>query len=203
MAQGPNNAVEQLHDHLMHRWVTWGLVPLAACVLLVLVAVAAAPPGPVQGKQQTRLAFEIVLGFGAAVFLGAFYIDGRWTSSDHVARKVFLAAAGDDADRPPSSWAQSASHRARLREHSDIALRTVMASADTMTALGGLIGIAAIVAVFLGLGLSHATHMVLLAAFYQSFLFSRHPYYERLADAASRGELIPLDADKRKRARPS
>jgi hypothetical protein len=200
MSEGPADAVERLHDHLMHRWVTWGLIPLAACVLLVLLAVLVAPPGPVQGKQQTRLVFEIVLGFGAAVFLGAFYIDGRWTSSDHVARRVFLAAADDEADRPPSSWAQSASHRARLREHSDIALRTVTACADTMTALGVLIGIAAIVAVFLGLGLSHATQMVLLAVFYQLFLFSRHPYYQRLADAATRGELLPPDESRRKRS---
>ncbi len=192
MAQGPQDNVQKLHEHLMHRWVTWGLLPLAACAVMVLLAVTAAPPGPVQGKQATRLAFEIVLGFGAAVFLAAFYIDGRWTSSDHIARRIFRAA-GADLERSPSSWAQSASHRARLREHSDIALRTVTASADAMTALGGLVGVAAICAVLLGLPLSHAAQLLLLALFYQLFIFSRHPYYERLAEAATHGELLPPD----------
>ncbi len=176
MAQGPQDALQRLHEHLVLRWVLWGLVPLAACAVLVLLGTALAPPGIVHGKQETRLAFDIVLAFGAAVFLAAFYIDGYWTSSDRIAAKLFRAA-GADASRSPSSWAQSSSHRARLREHSDIALRTVTASADTMTALGGLIALAAVAAV---LGLS-----------YQLYLFSRHPYYERLAETATRGELIP------------
>jgi len=197
MAQGPRDTIQELHEHLTYRWVTWGLVPLAVCAILVLVADQVAPPGPIAGKQQTRLAFEIVLAFGAALLLAAFYIDGHWTSSDHIARKMFKAA-GADANRPPSSWAQSASHRARLRQHSDIALGTVIASADTMTVLGAFIGVAAIAVIFLGLNLSHAAQMVLLALFYQLFLFSRHPYYERLAEAAARGELLPPDEEDKK-----
>ncbi len=190
MAQGPQDALQRLHEHLVLRWVLWGLVPLAACAVLVLLGTALAPPGIVHGKQETRLAFDIVLAFGAAVFLAAFYIDGYWTSSDRIAAKLFRAA-GADASRSPSSWAQSSSHRARLREHSDIALRTVTASADTMTALGGLIALAAVAAIAIGLQLTHAGQVLVLGLSYQLYLFSRHPYYERLAETATRGELIP------------
>lgn len=196
MAQGPQNGLERLHEHLLLRWVLWGLVPLAACTVLVLLGTAVAPAGIIEGKQQTRLAFDIVLAFGAGVFLAAFYVDGHWTSSDRLAKKVFQAA-GADASRSPSSWAQSSSHRARLREHSDVALRTVVACADIMTALGGLIGLAAVVAIAIGLQLSHAGQILVLGLCYQLFLFSRHPYYERLAETATRGELIPPeDKDK-------
>ena len=180
----------------MLRWVLWGLVPLAACIVLVLLSSALAPAGIIEGKQETRLAFDIVLAFGAGIFLAAFYLDGYWTSSDRVAEKVFRAAGGDTS-RSPSSWAQSSSHRARLREHSDIALGTVAASADTMTALGGLIGLAAVAAIAIGLQLSHAGQVLVLGLSYQLFLFSRHPYYQRLAETATAGELIPPeDKDK-------
>jgi hypothetical protein len=192
MGQKPEYDLQQLNERLMQRWILWGLVPLAVCTVAVLIASRTAPPGLVQGKQQVRLVFEVVLGFGAGVFLAAFYIDGRWTSSDRVARRVF-SAAGADMSRSPSSWAQSSSHRARLREKSDIALRTVAASAETMTLLGSLIGIAAIVAVVIGLGVAHAAQILLLGLFYHLFLFSRHPYYQRIVDAATRGELIPPD----------
>ncbi|MCD6361824.1 MAG: hypothetical protein J7M38_13290 [Armatimonadetes bacterium] len=194
MSQGPPTELEKLHQHLMSRWVLWGLVPLAICVIGTLVAYSTSGPGPVEGKQAERLAFEIVLGVGAALFLAAFYIDGYWTAAERIARRIYVAAEGDPT-RQPSSWAQSARHRTQLQQHAHVAFDTIKASAGAMTLMGAGIGLAAIVAVIMGLNIVHGIQMLLLGLFYQLFIFSRHPYYERVAEAAFRGELLPPDQE--------
>lgn len=194
MSQGPETELEELHHHLITRWVLWGLVPLAICLAGTLVAYATTGPGPVEGKQAERLAFEIVLGIGAALFLTAFYVDGHWTAAERIARRIYTAAGGDP-ERQPSSWVQSARRRGQLQEQAAIAFNTIKASADAMTLMGSGIGLMAIVAVVMGLGLGQGIQMLLLGLFYQLFIFSRHPYYERVADAAFRGELLPPDRE--------
>lgn len=191
--------IEQLREHLLHRWVTWGLTPLVACAVIVLLLANFAPIGPVEGKQAIRLAFEIVLGVGAAVFLAGFYIDGHWTDADRVARKIYAAAGGDE-ERTPSSWAQSAAHRSALQDSAEIALASIRASADSITLMGAAIGLTAVVSVLMGLPTIHAIQMLILTLCYQLFVFSRHPYYIELAEAAVRGELLPREDTKAGRA---
>ncbi len=194
MSQGPRTELDELRQHLLTRWVLWGLVPLVICLAGTLVAYATSGPGPIEGKQAERLAFEIVLGIGAALFLTAFYVDGHWTAAERIAKRIYLAAGGDP-DRQPSSWAQSARHRAQLQEQAHIAYRTIKASADAITLMGAGIGLIAIVTVLMGLGLSQGIQMLLLGLFYQLFIFSRHPYYQSVAEAAARGELLPPDRE--------
>ncbi len=192
MSQGPPTQLEELHRHLMTRWVLWGLLPLAICTIGMFIASATSGPGPIEGKQATRLAFEIILGIGAALFLAAFYIDGHWTGSERIALKIYSAAGGDES-RQPSSWAGTREHRSSLQAEAEIAIRTIKSSADAITLMGTGIGLTAIVTVLRGLSLGYGVQMILLGLFYQLFIFSRHPYYERVADAAPRGELLPAD----------
>lgn len=178
----------------MTRWVLWGLLPLAICTIGMFIASATAGPGPIEGKQATRLAFEIVLGIGAALFLAAFYIDGHWTGHERIALKIYSAAGGDET-RQPSSWATTRVNRSSLQSQAAVAVDTIKSSADAITLMGTGIGLTAIVTVLMGLSLGYGVQMILLGLFYQLFIFSRHPYYERVADAASRGELLPADKD--------
>ena len=194
MAQGPPTELELLHHHLMTRWLLWGLLPLAICTAGMFIASASSGPGPIEGKQATRLAFEIVLSIGGALFLAAFYLDGYWTAAERIARRIYIAAGGDE-ERQPSSWAQSPHHRSQLAGQAQIALGSIKASADAVTLMGSAIGISAIVTVLMGLGLGYGAQMLLFGLFYQLFIFSRHPYYERLAEAATRGELLPPDRE--------
>ena len=196
MAQGPPSELELLHQHLMTRWFMWGLLPLAICTAGMFIASAASGPGPIEGKQAIRLAFEIVLGIGAALFLTAFYVDGHWTAAERIARRIYTAAGGDQ-ERQPSSWAQSGRHRGQLAEQAGVAFATIKASADAMTLMGSAIGISAIVTVLMGLSVGYGAQMLLLGLFYQLFIFSRHPYYERVAEAATRGELLPPDREEK------
>jgi hypothetical protein len=188
-----------LREHLLHRWVTWGIAPLVACAVITLLLASFAPVGPIEGKQAIRLAFEIVLGVGAAVFLAGFYIDGHWTDADRVARKIYAAAGGDER-RTPASWAQSAAHRSALQSNAAIALASIRASADAITLMGAAIDLTAVVSVLMGLPTVHALQMLVLALCYQLFVFSRHPYYLELAEAALRGELLPREDAKATRA---
>ena len=194
MGQAPLSEQDGLRRILMGRWIWTGLLPLLVCGVVVLLVATVAPGGPIHGKQQTRLAFEVVLGVGAALFLAAFYIDGHWTNAERIAQRIYTAAGGD-RERAASSWAHSARHRAQLQEQAVLALTTIAASANAMTIMGGAIGLVAIVTVLMGLTLGHAAQLLLLGLFYQLFLLSRHPYYERVADAALRGELLPADED--------
>jgi hypothetical protein len=187
---GEQEQIESLHEHLMRRWVTWGIAPLLACALIAGAAALWAPEGPIEGKQQTRLAFEIVFGVAAAVFLAAFYIDGHWTNSQRLAQKIYDAAGGNE-DRNPTSWAQSGAHRSALREEAGIALDSIRASADAITLMGGTIGLVAIVSVLMGLPGAHAVQILIMGACYQLFIYSRHPHYIEVAEEALDGRLLP------------
>ncbi len=191
MAQEPDK-MQALREHLLHRWMVWGITPLAACAVIALLLATWGPVGPVSGKQATRLAFEIVLGVGAAVFLAGFYLDGHWTDTDRLARRIFRAAGGDES-RNPLSWAQSRAHRSALQSNADIALRSIRASADSITLMGIAIGLTAVVSVIMGLPVMHAIQLLLLGLCYQLFVLSRHPYYLELAEAALDGELLPRE----------
>lgn len=189
--------IEILRQHLLRRWLNWGVLPLLICALIVLLLALWGPGGPIEGKQQTRLAFEIVFGVAAAVFLAAFYIDGHWTGAERLARKIFRAAGGNE-ERHPRSWAQSGAHRSALRSQAAIALGSIRASADAITLMGIAIGLVAIVSVLMGLPGEHAVQILLMGAFYQLFIYSRHPYYIRLAEAALDGKLLPRADDEDK-----
>ncbi|MFW5869159.1 MAG: hypothetical protein ACOCX2_15140 [Armatimonadota bacterium] len=182
--------IDSLQDHLMRRWFAWGIMPLLACALLVGALALWGPEGPIEGKQQTRLAFEIVFGVAAAVFLAGFYIDGHWTNRQRVAHKIYEAAGGNE-DRNPASWAQSGAHRSALRDNAEIALNSIRASADAITLMGGTIGLVAIVSVLMGLPGAHVVQVLIMGACYQLFIYSRHPHYMELAEEALDGRLIP------------
>lgn len=195
MAQ-ESDEIEVLRKHLTYRWFSWGIVPLLGCALIVGLLALFGVEGPIEGKQQTRLAFEIVLGVSAAVFLAGFYFDGHWTNSERLARKIFSSAGGSE-ERDPVSWAQSTAHRTALQEKAEIALNSIRASADAITIMGGTIGLVAIVTVLMGLPPVHGLQILVLGLGYQFFVFSRHPYYVRLAETALEGQLLPSFDDKK------
>ena len=138
-----------LREHLLHRWVTWGIAPLVACAVITLLLASFAPVGPIEGKQAIRLAFEIVLGVGAAVFLAGFYIDGHWTDADRVARKIYAAAGA--MSTIARLLGAGAAHRSALQSNAAIALASIRASADAITLMGAAIDLTAVVSVLMGL----------------------------------------------------
>ncbi|MGD9498444.1 MAG: hypothetical protein AB7Y46_19275 [Armatimonadota bacterium] len=166
-------------------------MPLCLCAIVTMTVAVWGPTAVIEGKQQVRLAFEIVLGCAAAVFLAGFYIDGHWTDADRLGRKIIRAAGGDE--NSPAGWARFGSNRNALRQNAEVALASIRASADALTLMGAAIGLIAIVTAAMGLPTVHAVQILLLGLAYQLFVVSRHPYYIQLAEAALAGELLPKE----------
>jgi hypothetical protein len=172
--------MQAVNRQLRDMWIRWGLVPLGGA-LIVLVALSllhgsssASPP------EQLALGFKAVMAIGGALFLLGFWLDGRWTEAQRVARMIYLAAGG--AEFKPA--------KRQLAEHAGLAMNSLMLSTKALTLIGLLIGLAAVLAALAGLQLDFTIQILFLALAFQLFIYSRHPYYRELMEAALHGELV-------------
>jgi hypothetical protein len=181
--------VEEFRQSAQRTWLMWGLLPLgAACMLLLLVSEAFAATSNVDEHILER-GFQAVLAVSACLFLVGFWLDGRWTNSERLAKRVWQAAGGD-------SFAPS---RSQLAAQADIVFRTVSSSSKTLTIIGAAIAVSAVISVWAGLGLGGGIQILIVGLSYQLFLVSRRPYYEELLSAAARGELVVAEDDANRR----
>jgi len=171
---------------LKRTWLTWGLAPLTASAL-VMFTVGTVWANPIQADEHNiERGFQAVLAVCAALFLAAFWLDGRWTNSEGIARRIWQAAVGGEQIVPD---------RGRLAERADVAYASIRSSHSAIVAIGNAIAVAAIVSVCAGLSTAQGAQIILLGLGYQLFVLSRHPYYDELLLAASRGELVAPDSD--------
>ena len=174
--------MEQIH----RTWLTWGIVPLAVCAMLMLAVSKAAWAVTLEADEHDiERGFQAVLAICAALFLIAFWLDGKWTNSERIAARIWQAAGGEEFT--PTSK--------QLADQADVAFRSIASSATALTAIGGAIAVAAVVSVWAGLSIGQGGQLMLLGLCYQVFVFSRHPYYEELLGAAVEGELVVPEED--------
>lgn len=177
--------VQEAKRSMQRTWLLWGIGPLAAAAILML-AVSAVWASPAQVDEHTlERGFHGVLAICAALFLAALWLDGRWTSSEELAVRIWIAAGGRRFT--PS--------RSQLAAHSDIGFKSIATSAKMLTAIGGAIATAAVISVWAGLSVAQGTQLILLGLAYQVFVFSRHSYYEDVLSAAVHGELVIPEDD--------
>ena len=181
--------MQAVNRQLSVMWIRWGLVPLGgALLLLVIMSVlrrAVEPPQP----EQLALGFKAVMAIGGALFLLGFWLDGRWTEAQRVARMIWVASGGNGF-KPP---------KRDLIEHADLAMDSLMLSTKALTVIGLLIGLAAVLGAFAGLKFGYSIQLLLLALAFQLFIYSRHPYYRELMEAALRGDLVLEEKDEGKK----
>lgn len=178
--------VIQARDKMMRTWLMWGMLPLVASALLTFT-ISVAWAKPLQGVDVHNIerGFQAVLAICASLFLAGFWLDGKWTNSERIAQRIWKAAGGG----------QFSPTRAQLAAHSDIAFKTIGSSVNALTFMGAAMAVAAVVAVWAGLGIAEGAQVLLLGLAYQFFVFSRQPYYEEVLEAASRGELVVAEED--------
>ena len=165
---------------MQRGWLTWGLGPLVASAMLMLMGSAVwASSGEVDEHTLER-GFQAVLAVCASLFLTGFWLDGRWTNSERIAGRIWQAAGGE----------RFVPTRAQLAGQADIAFKSITTSATMLTIIGGAIAAAAVISVWAGLGPGEGTQLILLGLAYQVFVLSRHPYYAEVLTAAVRGELV-------------
>lgn len=177
-----------MRRRLGHTWLTWGLIPLGLIFVLMLVvsALEASPDVHSQSQQQeldTDRRAKAVLAISALLFFVGFSLDGRSTDAERLGRRIHQAAGGGQF-RPS---------RAQLAAQADIAFAAINRTAIILTVIGLIIGLLAVLAIAAHLPLVSGLHLLALAGIYQVFLFSRHPYYSEVTEAAIRGELAEIE----------
>ncbi len=184
---------QQLQQRLSNIWLFWGLFPLGIVIVLMLAVAGPAASANTSGAtQQEQLVTErrsqAVMAISALLFFAGFSLDGRWTDDERIGGRV-LRAAGGNQFRPT---------RDQLASHAEKAFRAVSRSMTMLTGIGLAMALLVIVVVVIGLPLINALHVLVLAAVFQVFVFSRHAYYSDLVYAAISGELCDLDEDNEK-----
>ncbi len=180
--------LERLRRRLRHTWLVWGVAPLGIFMLLMLgmSAVEAHQTQPAEASQiQIERKFKAALALSALLFFVGFSLDGRWTDAERLGQRIYKAAGGDGM-RPI---------RTQLAARADLAFKCIDSSVNALTAIGLVMGLIAVLTT-LALQLTYGLQLLVLAIIYQVFIFSRHPYYDEVLQAAVRGELpTPEDDD--------
>jgi hypothetical protein len=80
-----------------------------------------------------------------------------------------------------------------------VAADIILGSSSSLGLMGHAIGAIAILCLISGAGAMHAYLLLAVAVSYQLYLFSRHPYYEQIAQAAYADELEPEEEEQTKK----
>jgi hypothetical protein len=172
-AMGPaaSDVTERVRVDLRRTWLIWSVLPLAVFLLALLAGTAVYASQPILSQKRAEDSFYVFLAISALVFLIAFTADGYWTNPKRVTKVIA---------RQPEGTPTGA-----------IASRVVVTSASALGVMGQVMGLIPILCLAGGAGVVHAYLLLSLAISYHLFLFSRHPYYEQVVEAAEHGELTP------------
>jgi hypothetical protein len=180
--------IQQVNRQLRHMWVVWGLVPLGVAFALMVILSIVHPAKEAALPEQLALGFKGVMAAGAALFLIGFWLDGRWTEAQRLARLVYQQAAGGGSRKPS---------KAQLAEQAYLIMNSLALSTKALTVIGLLIGLAAVLGAAAGLKFDYSAQLLLLALAFQLFIYSRHPYYREVMLAALQGDLVVEEKEKR------
>jgi len=191
-----HDTTRKLRVQLRRTWLMWSCVPLIVVLIGLAATTAACASQPVLSQKRAEDSFYALLAISALVFLFAFSIDGHWTNPKRIAARIRrLLGDAEPAPSPTDPAAQAAASEARAGVASDI----VLASSSSLGLMGHVIGLIAILCIIGGAGSMHAYLLLAVAVSYQLYLFSRHPYYEQVVEAAYTGDLAHEDEQKGKK----
>lgn len=186
--------LDQFAASLRNTWLKWGVGPLAVGAVLLLVATAAAASPDRMSERALEIRFQVVLAIGAGLFLIGFSLDSHWTNAQKLARRIARAAGLPDLKAVEELKKRSTRKlNESLAAQSQVAADSILASTLALTIIGGAIVATAVLAAAAGLGFAYSAMLWLLAAEYQLFVLSRHPYYKELLQAAEAGDLVATD----------
>ena len=188
-----HDTTRKLRVQLRRTWLMWSCVPLVVVLIGLAATTAAYASQPVLSQKRAEDSFYALLAISAIVFLFAFSIDGHWTNPKRIAARI-RRRLGEAEPSPTDPAAQTAASEARAGVAADI----VLGSSSSLGLMGHVIGLMAILCIVGHAGPMHAYLLLAVAVSYQLYLFSRHPYYEQVTEAAYAGELAQDDEQKGK-----
>jgi hypothetical protein len=189
---------DEVKRRMVHVWLTWGLLPLAASIVLTLLVNALVSNGPEMTAMHLERRFQFILALGAGLFLIAFSLDSNWTNAQKLAQKID-SAAGLDAPGPggkPRKRPEGRSLELALTPFANIVIESILASVQALALAGAGIAVCAILAAAARLGLGYSIMLLILAASYQLFVLSRHTYYREVMQTALEGRLVYVPDEK-------
>lgn len=199
---GTSDPTTRVRLELRRTWLIWSVLPLAAFLVALVLSTVAYASQPVLSQKRAEDSFYTFLAISALVFLFAFTIDGYWTNPKRVAEAIVRRLNLDLAPADPRTESPAPELAASPQERATVAHDVVVGSASSLGFMGHAIGLAGILCLLAGAGSVHAYLLISVAVSYQLYLFSRHPYYERVVEAAHNGELRTEEEDEKgKRAR--
>jgi len=181
--------LDKTTSQMRHAWFMWGIIPLAAAIVLTLVVVSLANADVHMTPMGMERRFQILLALGAGLFLIGFSLDSHWTGAQKLAKRL-LIASGVEPDAKGHFPKLTARQQQALAGYSDLVFQSILSSVQALTIIGGAIALVAVLTAAAHLGLGYAVMMLLLAASYQLFVFSRHSYYREVMTAAAEGRLV-------------
>ncbi len=172
-------------NRLRQTWLIWGLVPLVICLALTLGVNAIHAFDYATSDRQLELSFQAIFAIAAMLFLIAFTVDGHWTNAQRLARRIDREVLAEGRRIKPDT----------LAEYAPVVFQSVYGSSRMLTLMGVATAITAVIGAAAGIGIYYALLVLALAAEYQLFVLSRHPYYLELMNAAAAGELTMVQAE--------
>jgi hypothetical protein len=191
MAAVLHDVKRKLRVQLRRVWLVWSCVPLAVVLVSLAATTAAFAAEPVLTPKRAEDSFYMLLAISALVFLLAFSLDGHWTNPKRIAAKIRRLALATSGGTPGAGTAAAETRAA-------VASQTILGSASALGLMGQVIGVIAVLCIVSRAGMSYAYLLLAVAVAYQLYLFSRHPYYEQLAEAAYVDDLEPETDEKGK-----
>ncbi len=181
-SSAPTNEIKLrvTRQSLRQTWLRWGLLPLLILLVLTIAVDAAQASDVIRPPRQMELNFQALFALAAMLFLVAFTVDSHWTNAQRLARRMIHLIEQDGKQVRPES----------LTQHAPVVFKSVYASSRALTMVGLLVGAFAVLAAASGLGINYSLLVLTLAAEYQLFVLSRHPYYMQLMDDAAEGRLV-------------
>jgi hypothetical protein len=189
---------DEAKARMVRVWLTWGILPLAASIVITLLVNALMSGGAEMTAMHMERRFQFILAIGAGLFLIAFSLDSNWTNAQKMAKKID-AAAGLDAPGPggkPKKRPEGRTLELTLAPFANIVIDSILASVQALALAGAGIAACAILAAAARLGLGYSVMLLILAASYQLFVLSRHTYYREVMQTALEGKLVCVPDEK-------
>ncbi|MHB8994415.1 MAG: hypothetical protein ACYC63_04115 [Armatimonadota bacterium] len=185
---------EDVKARMVRVWLTWGILPLAASIVLTLLVNALMSNGAEMTAMHLERRFQFILAIGAGLFLIAFSLDSNWTNAQKMAKKIETAAGLDTPGSAgkPKKRPEGRTLELTLAPFANIVIESILASVQALALAGAGIAACAILAAAARLGLSYSIMLLILAASYQLFVLSRHTYYREVMQTALEGKLVCL-----------
>jgi hypothetical protein len=163
---------------IVHRWLYWGVIPVAVALALTLIAARVVPAKDLS-EIQIENVLEVFLAIAAGLFLLGFGIDGHWLNPERLAKAAKAVATSSVV--PTATEAHGAGN-----PYGPFVRARVLRTASVVSVLGIGMGASAVGDVLAGGSIRQGMLLIVLGVLYELYVLSRHAHYREIIDGYAR-----------------